>query len=132
MDSFKVYEDWSDAIVIFLFDGGEVKQAFEGWECGMKGCLLDAIGELAEDSDAWESWTGDLMEVLTGKYVVDEYNTETGEIIRHYEPYTIEDVYKTNKQDEKYTNLIAEGRFGEFTICLEKMGEAGRFVFGLE
>jgi hypothetical protein len=132
MDSFKVYEDWSDAIVIFLFDGGEVRQAFEGWECGMKGGLLDAIGELAEDPDAWEGWMNDMMEVLTEKYVVDEYNAETGEIVRgHYEPYTIEGVYQTAKKDEKYTSLIAEGEFGKFTIYLENMGEAGRFVFGL-
>ena len=109
MDNFKVYEDWSDAIVIFLFDGGEVKQAFEGWECGMKGCILDAIGELAEDPDAWKGWINDLMDVFTDK--------------------TIKEVYDSY---DKHENLIAEGRFGEVTICLEKMGEAGRFVFGLE
>ena len=135
MDRFEVYEnDYNySEILLFLFDGEKVEKVFEAWECGMKGGLLEAIGELAKNPDAWKSWTGDLMEVLTGRYVVDEYNAETGEIIRgHNEPYTIEDVYKANKQDEKYTNLIAEGRFGEFTICLEKMGEAGRFVFGLE
>lgn len=109
MDNFKVYEDLSDAIVIFLFDGGEVKQAFEGWECGMKGGLLEAIGELAKDPDAWKGWINDLMDVFTDK--------------------TIKEVYDSY---DKHESLIAEGRFGEFTICLEKMGEAGRFVFGLE
>ncbi len=109
MDSFKVYEDWSDAIVIFLFDGGEVKQAFEGLECGMKGDLLEAICELAKDPDDWKGWINDLMDVFTDK--------------------TIKEVYDSY---DKHEILIAEGRFGEFTIYSEKMGEAGRFVFGLE
>ncbi len=129
MDRFEAYENCCGEILLFLFDGEKVEKVFEAWECGMKGCLLEAIGELAKDPDAWKVWT----EALTEKYVVDEYDEKTGEIIRgHYEPCTIEGMYQTAKKDEKYANLIAEGRFGQFTIYLEKMGEDGRFVFGLE
>lgn len=133
MNRFEAYENCCGEILLFLFDGEKVEKVFEAWECGMKGGLLEAIGELAEDPDAWKSWSNDLMEFFTEKYVVDEYDAHTGEIIRgHYEPYTIEGVYQTAKKDEKYTSLIAEGEFGKFTIYLEKMGDDGKFVFGLE
>lgn len=131
MDRFEVYENNGGGILIYLFDGEEVKKVFEGWECGEKGCLLNAINQLVEDPDAWESWDGDIVERLDlGRYVVDEVDEWTGAIIAdHFEPYTVEDVYQ---EDTENSDLIAAGRFGAFTCYLERMGASGRFVFGID
>ena len=95
MNKFEVYENGGGGILLYLFDGEEVKKVFEGWECGEKGGLLNAINQLVEDPDAWESWDGDLVERLEGRYVVDEVDEWTGAVIsEHFEPYTVEELYQ--------------------------------------
>ena len=130
MNRFEVYENNGGGILLYLFDGEEVKKVFEGWECGEKGGLLNAINQLVEDPDAWESWDGDLVVRLSGRYVIDEVDEESGMVIAdHFEPYTVEDVYH---EDTENSDLIAAGRFGAFTCYLERMGASGYFVFGID
>ena len=130
MNKFEVYENGGGGILLYLFDGEEAKKVFEGWECGEKGGLLNAINQLAEDPDAWESWDGDLVERLEGRYVVDEVDEWTGEVIsEHFEPYTVEELYQ---EDVDNSDLIAEGEFAEFTVYMRNMGASGHFVFGID
>ena len=130
MDRFEVYENNGGGILLYLFDGEDVKRVFEGWECGNEGILLDAINQLAEDPDAWKCWDGDLVEMLGGRYVADDYDEWTGAVIsEHFEPYTVEEVYQA---DLGNSDLIAAGRFGAFTCYLERMGASGKFVFGID
>lgn len=130
MNKFEVYENGGGGILLYLFDGEEVKKVFEGWECGEKGGLLNAINQLAEDPDAWESWDGDLVERLGGRYVADDYDECSGAVIAdHFEPYAVEELYQA---DVGNSDLIAAGRFGAFTCYLERMGASGYFVFGID
>ena len=130
MNKFEVYENGGGGILLYLFDGEEVKKVFEGWECGEKGGLLNAINQLVEDPDAWESWDGDLVERLEGRYVVDEVDEWTGAVIsEHFEPYTVEELYQ---EDVDNSDLIAEGEFAEFTVYMRNMGASGHFVFGID
>ena len=130
MNKFEAYENGGGGILLYLFDGEEVKKVFEGWECGEKGGLLNAINQLVEDPDAWESWDGDLVERLEGRYVVDEVDEWTGAVIAdHFEPYAVEELYQA---DVGNSDLIAAGRFGAFTCYLERMGASGYFVFGID
>ena len=130
MNKFEVYENGGGGILLYLFDGEEAKKVFEGWECGEKGGLLNAINQLAEDPDAWESWDGDLVERLEGRYVVDEVDEWTGAVIsEHFEPYTVEELYQ---EDVDNSDLIAEGEFAEFTVYMRNMGASGHFVFGID
>ena len=130
MNKFEVYENGGGGILLYLFDGEEVKKVFEGWECGEKGGLLNAINQLVEDPDAWESWDGDLVERLEGRYVVDEVDEWTGAVIsEHFEPYTVEEL---NQEDVDNSDLIAEGEFAEFTVYMRNMGASGHFVFGID
>lgn len=130
MNKFEVYENGGGGILLYLFDGEDVKKVFEGWECGEKGGLLNAINQLAEDPDAWKCWDGDLVERLGGRYVVDDYNECSGAVIaEHFEPYAVVELYQA---DIGSSDLIAAGRFGAFTCYLERMGAAGHFVFGID
>ena len=130
MNKFEVYENGGGGILLYLFDGEEVKKVFEGWECGEKGGLLNAINQLVEDPDAWESWDEDLVERLEGRYVVDDYDECSGAVIaEHFEPYAVVELYQA---DIGSSDLIAAGRFGAFTCYLERMGAAGHFVFGID
>ena len=130
MNKFEAYENGGGGILLYLFDDEEVKKVFEGWECGEKGGLLNAINQLAEDPDAWESWDGDLVERLEGRYVVDEVDEWTGAVIsEHFEPYTVEELYQ---EDVDNSDLIAEGEFAEFTVYMRNMGASGHFVFGID
>lgn len=130
MNKFEVYENGGGGILLYLFDGEEVKKVFEGWECGRKGGLLNAINQLVEDPDAWESWDGDLVERLEGRYVVDEVDEWTGAVIsEHFEPYTVEELYQ---EDVDNSDLIAEGEFAEFTVYMRNMGASGHFVFCID
>lgn len=130
MDRFEVYENNGGGILLYLFDGEDVKRVFEGWECGNEGILLDAINQLAEDPDAWKCWDGDLVERLGGRYVVDDYDECSGAVIaEHFEPYAVVELYQA---DIGSSDLIAAGRFGAFTCYLERMGASGKFVFGID
>lgn len=130
MNKFEAYENGGGGILLYLFDGEEVKKVFEGWECGEKGGLLDALNQLAKDPDAWKDWDGDLVERLEGRYVVDEVDEWTGAVIAdHYEPYTAEELHQ---EDAENSDLIAAGRFGAFTCYLDNMGASGHFVFGID
>ena len=130
MNKFEVYENGGGGILLYLFGGEEVKKVFEGWECGEKGGLLNAINQLAEDPDAWKCWDGDLVERLGGRYVVDDYDECSGAVIaEHFEPYAVVELYQA---DIGSSDLIAAGRFGAFTCYLERMGAAGHFVFGID
>ena len=130
MNKFRVYENGGGGILLYLFDGEEVKKVFEGWECGEKGGLLDALNQLAKDPDAWKDWDGDLVERLEGRYVVDEVDESTGAVIAdHFEPYTAEELHQ---EDAENSDLIAAGRFGAFTCYLDNMGASGYFVFGID
>ena len=129
MNKFEAYENGGGGILLYLFDGEEVKKVFEGWECGEKGGLLNAINQLVEDPDAWESWDGDLIERLGGRYVIDEID-ESGNIIAdHFQPFTVEEVHQ---EDVDNSDLIAEGEFAEFTVYMRNMGASGHFVFGID
>ena len=130
MNKFEAYENGGGGILLYLFDGEEVKKVFEGWECGEKGSLLDALNQLAKDPDAWKDWDGDLVERLAGRYVVDEVDEWTGAVIAdHYEPYTVEELHQV---DAENSDLIAAGRFGAFTVYLDNIGANGYFVFGID
>ena len=130
MNKFEVYENGGGGILLYLFEGEEVKKVFEGWECGQKGGLLNAINQLVENPDAWKDWDGDLVERLGGRYVVDEVDEWTGAVIAdHFEPYTVEDVYQ---EDAENSDLIAEGELPEIVTYADNMGAAGRFVFGID
>ena len=129
MNKFEVYENGGGGILLYLFDGEEVKKVFEGWECGEKGGLLDALNQLAKDPDAWESWDGDLVERLGGRYVIDEID-ESGNIIAdHFQPFTVEELHR---EDVDNSDLIAEGEFAEFIVYMRNMGASGHFVFGID
>ena len=129
MNKFEVYENGGGGILLYLFDGEEVKKVFEGWECGEKGGLLNAINQLVEDPDAWESWDGDLIERLGGRYMIDEID-ESGNIIAdHFQPFTAEELHR---EDVDNSDLIAEGEFAEFTVYMRNMGASGHFVFGID
>lgn len=129
MNKFEVYENGGGGILLYLFEGEEVKKVFEGWECGEKGGLLNAINQLVEDPDAWESWDGDLIERLGGRYVIDEID-ESGNIIAdHFQPFTVEELHL---EDVDNSDLIAEGEFAEFTVYMRNMGASGHFVFGID
>ena len=129
MNRFEVYENGGGGILLYLFDGEEVKKVFEGWECGEKGGLLNAINQLVEDPDAWESWDGDLIERLGGRYMIDEID-ESGNIIAdHFQPFTVEELHQ---EDVDNSDLIAEGEFAEFTVYMRNMGASGHFVFGID
>ena len=129
MNRFEVYENNGGGILLYLFEGEEVKKVFEGWECGEKGGLLNAINQLVEDPDAWESWDGDLVERLGGRYVIDEID-ESGNIIAdHFQPFTAEELHR---EDVDNSDLIAEGEFAEFTVYMRNMGASGHFVFGID
>jgi len=129
MNRFEVYENGGGGILLYLFDDEEVKKVFEGWECGEKGGLLNAINQLVEDPDAWESWDGDLIERLGGRYVIDEID-ESGNIIAdHFHPFTVEELHQ---EDVDNSDLIAEGEFAEFTVYMRNMGASGHFVFGID
>ena len=126
MNKFEAYENGGGGILLYLFDGEEVKKVFEGWECGEKGGLLNAINQLVEDPDAWESWDGDLIERLGGRYMIDE----SGNIIAdHFQPFTAEELHR---EDVDNSDLIAEGEFAEFTVYMRNMGASGHFVFGID
>ena len=130
MNKFEAYENGGGGILLYLFDGEDVKKVFEGWECGEKGGLLNAINQLAEDPDAWKCWDGDLVERLGGRYVVDDYDECSGAVIaEHFEPYAVVELYQA---DIGSSDLIAAGRFGAFTCYLERMGASGYFVFGID
>ena len=130
MNRFEVYENNGGGILLYLFDDDGAKKVFEGWECGEKGGLLNAINQLVEDSDAWESWDGDLIERLGGRYVIDEVDEESGMVIAdHFQPFTVEELYL---EDAEKSDLIAAGRFGAFTCYLERVGASGYFVFGID
>ena len=88
MNKFEAYENGGGGILLYLFDDEEVKKVFEGWECGEKGGLLNAINQLVEDPDAWESWDGDLVERLGGRYMIDEID-ESGNIIADHGVYRL-------------------------------------------
>ena len=129
MNRFEAYENGGGGILLYLFEGEEVKKVFEGWECGEKGGLLDALNQLAKDPDAWESWDGDLIERLGGRYVIDEID-ESGNIIAdHFQPFTVEELHR---EDVDNSDLIAEGEFAEFTVYMRNMGASGHFVFGID
>ena len=129
MNKFEAYENGGGGILLYLFDGEEVKKVFEGWECGEKGGLLNAINQLVEDSDAWENWDGDLVERLGGRYMIDEID-ESGNIIAdHFQPFTAEELHR---EDVDNSDLIAEGEFAEFTVYMRNMGASGHFVFGID
>ena len=129
MNKFEVYENGGGGILLYLFDDEEVKKVFEGWECGEKGGLLNAINQLVEDPDAWESWDGDLIERLGGRYMIDEID-ESGNIIAdHFQPFTAEELHR---EDVDNSDLIAEGEFAEFTVYMRNMGASGHFVFGID
>ena len=129
MNKFEAYENGGGGILLYLFEGEEVKKVFEGWECGEKGGLLNAINQLVEDSDAWESWDGDLIERLGGRYMIDEID-ESGNIIAdHFQPFTVEELHR---EDVNNSDLIAEGEFAEFTVYMRNMGASGHFVFGID
>ena len=129
MNRFEAYENGGGGILLYLFEGEEVKKVFEGWECGEKGGLLDALNQLAKDPDAWESWDGDLVERLGGRYVIDEID-ESGNIIAdHFQPFTVEELHR---EDVDNSDLIAEGEFAEFTVYMRNMGASGHFVFGID
>ena len=126
MNKFEAYENGGGGILLYLFDDEEVKKVFEGWECGEKGGLLNAINQLVEDPDAWESWDGDLIERLGGRYMIDE----SGNIIAdHFQPFTAEELHR---EDVDNSDLIAEGEFAEFTVYMRNMGASGHFVFGID
>lgn len=129
MNKFKVYENSGGAIILYLFEGEKVKKVFEGWECGRKSCLLNAINQLAEDFDAWKSWDGDLLDRVDGRYVIDDIDEETGIVSDHFEPYTVEDFYD---EDKISSDLIASGQFDVFTIYIGNMGASGYYVFGID
>ena len=130
MNKFEAYENGGGGILLYLFEGEEVKKVFEGWECGEKGGLLDALNQLAKDPDAWKDWDGDLVERLGGRYVVDEVDEWTGAVIaEHFKPYTAEELHQ---EDAENSDLIAAGRFGAFTCYLDNMGASGHFVFGID
>ena len=129
MNKFEAYENGGGGILLYLFEGEEVKKVFEGWECGEKGGLLNAINQLVEDSDAWESWDGNLIERLGGRYMIDEID-ESGNIIAdHFQPFTVEELHR---EDVNNSDLIAEGEFAEFTVYMRNMGASGHFVFGID
>ena len=129
MNKFEAYENGGGGILLYLFDDEEVKKVFEGWECGEKGGLLNAINQLVEDPDAWESWDGDLVERLGGHYMIDEID-ESGNIIAdHFQPFTAEELHR---EDVDNSDLIAEGEFAEFTVYMRNMGASGHFVFGID
>lgn len=129
MNKFEAYENGGGGILLYLFDDDGVKKVFEGWECGMKGGLLNAINQLVEDPDAWESWDGDLIERLGGRYMIDEID-ESGNIIAdHFQPFTAEELHR---EDVDNSDLIAEGEFAEFTVYMRNMGASGHFVFGID
>ena len=129
MNKFEAYENGGGGILLYLFDDEEVKKVFEGWECGEKGGLLNAINQLVEDPDAWESWDGDLVERLGGRYMIDEID-ESGNIIAdHFQPFTAEELHR---EDVDNSDLIAEGEFAEFTVYMRNMGASGHFVFGID
>ena len=129
MNRFEVYENNGGGILLYLFDDDGAKKVFEGWECGEKGGLLNAINQLVEDPDAWESWDGDLIERLGGRYVIDEID-ESGNIITdHFQPFTVEELHR---EDVDNSDLIAEGEFAEFTVYMRNMGASGHFVFGID
>ena len=129
MNKFEVYENGGGGILLYFFEGEEVKKVFEGWECGEKGGLLDALNQLVEDSDAWERWDGDLVERLGGRYMIDEID-ESGNIIAdHFQPFTVEELHR---EDVDNSDLIAEGEFAEFTVYMRNMGASGHFVFGID
>lgn len=130
MNRFEVYENNGGGILLYLFDGEDVKKVFEGWEYGEEGGLLNAINQLVENPDAWECWEGDLVERLGGRYVTDDYDEWSGAVIaEHFEPYTVEELYQ---KDVVGSDLIAAGHFGAFTCYLERMGASGHFVFGID
>lgn len=130
MNRFEVYENNGGAILLYLFDGEEVKKVFEGWECGENGGLLDAINQLVVDPDAWKDWDGDLVERLGGRYVSDDYDEWSGAVIaEHFEPYTVEELYQ---EDVDNSDLIAEGELPEIVTYTDNMGAAGHFVFGID
>ena len=82
-----------------------------------------------EDPDAWESWDGDLIERLGGRYMIDEID-ESGNIIAdHFQPFTAEELHR---EDVDNSDLIAEGEFAEFTVYMRNMGASGHFVFGID
>ena len=129
MNKFEVYENNGGGILLYLFEGDEVKKVFEGWECGMEGGLLNAINQLVVDPDAWESLDGDLIERLGGRYVIDEID-ESGNIIAdHFQPFTVKEVYQ---EDMDNSDLIAEGELPEIVTYADNMGAAGHFVFGID
>lgn len=129
MNRFEVYENNGGGILLYLFDDDGAKKVFEGWECGEKGGLLNAINQLVEDPDAWESWDVDLIERLGGRYVIDEID-ESGNIIAdHFQPFTVEELHR---EDVDNSDLIAEGEFAEFTVYMRNMGASGHFVFGID
>ena len=130
MNRFEVYENGGGGILLYLFDDEEVKKVFEGWECGEKGGLLNAINQLVEDPDAWKDWDGDLVELLEGRYVVDGVDELTGAVIAdHFQPFTVEELHQ---EDVDNSDLIAEGEFAEFTVYMRNMGASGHFVFGID
>lgn len=130
MNKFEAYENGSGGIILYLFDGDEVKEVFKGWEFEKKGGLLDGINQLAENPDAWEDWSGDLLDRVGGHRVIDKVDEESGMVIAdHFELYTAEEVYQ---EDAENSNLIAAGRFGVFTCYLERMGANGLFAFGID
>lgn len=129
MNKFEAYENGGGGILLYLFDDDGAKKVFEGWECGEKGGLLNAINQLVEDPDAWESWDGDLIERLGGRYVIDKID-ESGNIIAdHFQPFTVEELHQ---EDVDNSDLIAEGEFAEFTVYMRNMGASGHFVFGID
>lgn len=130
MNRFEAYENSSGGILLYLFDDEDVKKVFEGWECGEKGGLLNAINQLAEDPDAWKSWDGDLVERVGGHYIVDEVDEWSGMVVEeHFQPYTADDFYQGDVDE---SDLIAFGHFGAFTLYVNEMGASGQFVFGID
>jgi hypothetical protein len=71
---FEVYENNGGGLFLVLFDAnGEPFRIFENWEYGPDGILADAINQLFEDPDAWQTWDSDLMERLEGEDIKEIY-----------------------------------------------------------
>ena len=98
VEEFEVYENNAGALFLAIMEGNRCKAIFENWEyMEQDGSLLEAIGQLQEDPDAWRCWEGDCYERL---HEQEDY------------PGTLEDLYGEIRQMD---DLVAWGRVDQGT-----------------